>query len=110
MKEYKFGNRRDDAVQPGGEHLRELANGGAEVREEATEKEYIITDKLYHVLKWVGLIACPAVATFVGAVFPAWGIPNADAVVLTLNATGVLIGALIGVSVATSKQVSERTD
>lgn len=70
-------------------------------------KDYIINDKLYHGLKWAGLIACPAVATFIGAVFPAWGIPNADAIVLTLNATGVLIGALIGVSAATSKQVTE---
>lgn len=70
-------------------------------------KEYIINDKLYHVLKWLGLIACPAIATFIGAVFPAWGIPNADAIVLTLNAAGVLIGALIGVSAATSKQIDE---
>ena len=61
-------------------------------------------------LKWLGLIACPAIATFIGAVFPAWGIPNADAIVLTLNATGVLIGALIGVSTATSKQVTEGTE
>lgn len=70
-------------------------------------KEYIIPNKLYQVLKWVGLIACPATATFVGAVFPAWGIPNVDAITLTLNATGVLIGALIGVSAATSRQVDE---
>lgn len=70
-------------------------------------KEYIIPSKVYQVLKWLGLIACPAVATFIGAVFPAWGIPNADAVVLTLNAAGVLIGALIGVSAAASRQVDE---
>lgn len=70
-------------------------------------KEYIIPSKIYQVLKWLGLIACPAIATFIGAVFPAWGIPNADAVVLTLNATGVLIGALIGVSAATSCQIDE---
>lgn len=73
-------------------------------------KDYIIPNKLYHVLKWLGLIACPATATFVGAVFPAWGIQNADAVVLTLNAAGVLIGALIGVSAATSKQVPEGSE
>lgn len=73
-------------------------------------KEYIIPDKMYQVLKWVGLIACPAAATFVGAVFPAWGIPNVDAITLTLNASGVLIGALIGVSAATSKQAPERTE
>lgn len=70
-------------------------------------KDYLIPNGLYQVLKWVGLIACPAVATFVGAVFPAWGIPNVDAVVLTLNSAGVLIGALIGVSAATSRQVDE---
>ncbi len=73
-------------------------------------KEYIIPNNLYQVLKWVGLIACPAVATFVGAVFPAWGIPNVDAITLTLNAAGVLIGALIGVSAATSRQAPERTE
>ena len=73
-------------------------------------KEYIIPNEVYQVLKWVGLIACPAIATFVGAVFPAWGIPNVDAITLTLNATGVLIGALIGVSAATSKQVPEGTE
>ena len=70
-------------------------------------KEYIIPSKIYQMLKWLGLIACPAIATFIGAVFPAWGIPNADAVVLTLNATGVLIGALIGVSAATSRQADD---
>lgn len=69
-------------------------------------KDYIIPNGLYQVLKWLGLIACPAIATFIGAVFPAWGIPNADAIVLTLNSAGVLIGALIGVSAATSRQVT----
>lgn len=70
-------------------------------------KDYLIPNGIYQVLKWVGLIACPAVATFIGAVFPAWGIPNVDAIVLTLNSAGVLIGALIGVSAATSRQVDE---
>lgn len=70
-------------------------------------KDYLIPNGLYKVLKWVGLIACPAIATFIGAVFPAWGIPNVDAIVLTLNSAGVLIGALIGVSAATSRQVDE---
>lgn len=73
-------------------------------------KEYFLSDKLYTILKWTALIAFPSIATFVGAVFPAWGIPNVDAITLTLNATGVLIGALIGVSAATSKQTPERTE
>lgn len=59
---------------------------------------YPMPDKLYDVLKWVGLVACPALATFYGVVGPVWAMPNVDAVVTTINAVGLLIGALIGVS------------
>lgn len=64
---------------------------------------YFLPNEAYQVLKWAGLIACPAIATFIGAAGPAWGMTNVDAVVLTFNALGVLIGALIGASAATSK-------
>lgn len=68
-------------------------------------KQYKIPETAYKVLKWAGLIACPAVATFVGVVGPVWGMPNVDAIVTTINATGVCIGALIGYSAATAKEV-----
>lgn len=67
-------------------------------------KQYKIPDTAYKALKWAGLIACPAVATFVGVVGPVWGMPNVDAIVTTINATGVCIGALIGYSAATAKE------
>ncbi len=60
--------------------------------------DYLLPDKAYDVLKWIGLIVCPALAAFVGAGGPAWGMPHVDAVVLTINAVGVLIGAVIGAS------------
>lgn len=60
--------------------------------------DYLIPDKAYDVLKWVGLILCPALAALIGAVGPAWGMPHVDAVVLTINAVGTFIGALIGAS------------
>ena len=66
--------------------------------------DYLLPDSAYRVLKWTGLIACPAVATFVGVVGPVWGMPNVDAVVTTVNATGLLIGALIGVSHVTATE------
>jgi hypothetical protein len=66
-------------------------------------KEYFLPDKTYAILKWLGLIALPAIAAFVGAVGPAWGWPNVDEVVLTLNSAGILVGALIGASAATAK-------
>lgn len=69
--------------------------------------QYFLSDELYHVLKWVGLIACPALATFVGVVGPVWGMPSVDAVVTTINATGLLIGALIGASAMTAKEIDD---
>lgn len=69
--------------------------------------QYLIPDSVYDILKWVGLIACPALATFIGVVGPVWGMPHVDAVVTTINATGLLIGALIGASAMTAKQVAD---
>ena len=67
--------------------------------------DYIISDRVYKVLKWAGVIVFPALATFVGTVAPAWGMEPAlsDAIVTTLNAVGTLMGAVLVVSAATAK-------
>lgn len=65
---------------------------------------YFLPDNVYQILKWLGLIACPALATFVGVVGPVWGMPYVDATVTTINALGLLIGALIGASHITAKE------
>ena len=65
---------------------------------------YFLPDNVYQILKWLGLIACPALATFIGVVGPVWGMPYVDATVTTINATGLLIGALIGASHITAKE------
>lgn len=67
--------------------------------------QYIVPDGIYAILKWAGLIALPAVAVFVSTVGQAWGLDAAtlNAVVTTLNALGVLVGALLGISQATAK-------
>lgn len=66
---------------------------------------YIIPDHIYKLLKWAGLIALPAIAVFVSTVGQAWGMDPglSNAIVTTLNALGVLVGALLGISQATSK-------
>lgn len=66
-------------------------------------KTYLLNDKAYEVLKWAGLIAFPTVATFIGVIGAVWGWHDTDAIVTTLNAIGVLIGSLIGISHATAK-------
>lgn len=68
-------------------------------------KQYKMKGKTYTFLKWAGLIACPAIATFIGGVGPVWGMSDCDAIVTTVNAVGILIGALIGYSAATAKEV-----
>lgn len=59
---------------------------------------YLLPNRTYDVLKWVGLVLCPALATLIGAVGPAWGMQHVDSVVLTINAAGTFVGACIGVS------------
>lgn len=73
-------------------------------------KEYFLSDKLYTILKWAALIALPSIATFIGVIGAVWGWADTDAIVTTINAAGVLIGALIGASAATSKQVDDKEE
>ena len=60
--------------------------------------DYLLPDSVYTWCKWTGLILCPALAALIGAVGPAWGLPHVDSIVLTINAVGTFIGALIGAS------------
>lgn len=64
---------------------------------EDKSKNYIIPFEVYSYLKWIGLIACPAIATFLGVIGPAWHI-SLDPWVVTVNALGLLIGSLLGYS------------
>ncbi|MFQ6204960.1 phage holin [Bifidobacterium dentium] len=66
-------------------------------------KSYLLSDKAYDVLKWLALIALPALAWFISILGPTWSLPYVDAIVTTLNAVGTLIGILIGASTLKSK-------
>ena len=58
----------------------------------------MLNDKLYEILKWLALIALPAFGWFYGMIAGIWGLPHQKEIEQTLNATGLLIGVLIGVS------------
>lgn len=62
-----------------------------------------LNNKVYDVFKWLGLIFCPALAVLLATVLPVWGVDAGlvKALVITINAIGVFLGALIGVSQAT---------
>ena len=59
--------------------------------------------KVYKVLKWLCLIALPAIDTFLLTVLPALGVADktVSIIVTIVSAFATLIGALIGVSTKT---------
>jgi hypothetical protein len=58
----------------------------------------ILPNKLYDALKWVALIALPALSVFYATLAHIWNLPYATQIPLTIDAVDVLIGALIGIS------------
>lgn len=66
--------------------------------------DWLIPNRVYDVLKWMGLLVLPTCAWLAGVVGPAWGLANVDAVVLTLNALGAAIGAIIGASAINARK------
>ena len=66
-----------------------------------------LSDSVYKVLKWLGLIALPALATFYGVIGKVWSIPYTAEIVTTITAVATLIGALIGVSTVSYKKEKE---
>lgn len=57
-----------------------------------------MSDQTYEVMKWICLIALPALSWWTMEVGGDIGIQNAEVVAKVLNATGTLLGILIGVS------------
>ena len=69
-----------------------------------------LSDSVYNFLKWMGLIALPALATFWGVIGKVWDIPHTAEIVTTVTAVATLIGALIGVSTVTYNKDKEGKD
>lgn len=59
-----------------------------------------LPDKVYEFLKWMCLIAIPAICVFLLTVLPLLGVPEETAKIVCtiISAFATLIGALIGVS------------
>ena len=58
----------------------------------------ILPSKVYSILKWVCLIALPALAVLYFTLAKIWGLPYGAEITATINAVALFIGALIGVS------------
>lgn len=58
----------------------------------------IFSDKIYNVLKYLAMIALPALAVFIRAFFPIWSIPYGDQISESIVVFNALLGALLGIS------------
>lgn len=56
------------------------------------------TNKVYDVVKWIVVIALPAIAAAYSALGGVWNFPYAEQVVTTINILATFLGALICVS------------
>jgi hypothetical protein len=59
-----------------------------------------LSNNVYDFLKWVALIALPAVGTLYAALAGIWGAPYGEEIVGTILAVDTFLGALLGVSTA----------
>lgn len=66
--------------------------------DEATPS-WLLPDKVYDLLKWLGLVVCPAAATLTLCIGNALGATAESATAATIiTGVGTFIGAIIGVS------------
>jgi len=73
----------------------------------------ILSNRWYDILKWVSVIAIPAIVAFLSVVLPALKVDaeTVNTVTTIISAVGVLIGALIGVStIGYNKQKEESSN
>lgn len=57
-----------------------------------------MNDKVYTVLKWVTMIALPAIGTLYFTLSGIWGFPYAEQVIGTITAISTFLGVILGIS------------
>jgi len=70
----------------------------------------VFPDKVYNILKWICMIALPAIATLWFTLGKIWGFPYLAEVEGTIVAIDIFIGALIGISTIAynNKQIADK--
>lgn len=58
----------------------------------------IFSDRIYNILKYLAMIALPALALFTQTIFSIWGLPYGEQISATIVAINALLGACLGIS------------
>ena len=69
-----------------------------------------LPNKVYDVLKWIGLIVLPALGTLYATLGAAWGFPYIEPIKTTCLALSAFIGAVIGVSTSAYNKAVTNAD
>lgn len=65
-----------------------------------------MSNKVYDILKWIALIAFPAVIALYSALTSIWGWPYGEQIVGTLAALEIFLGAILQISNANYKKTT----
>lgn len=57
-----------------------------------------MSNKMYDVLKWIAMVALPAIGTLYFALAGIWGFPYGEEIVGTITAVDTCLGLLLGIS------------
>lgn len=68
----------------------------------------ILNDKWYDILKWIAIIALPALSTFIVVISKIWGWAEMGSMIAqTITAVAVLLGTLLGISSFSYKNLKD---
>lgn len=74
------------------------------------DKAYILPAGAYQAIKWIDLVALPALTTLYVALAGVWGWPYPGEIAKTSAAVCACLGALLGVSAATARATGGEQD
>lgn len=66
-----------------------------------------LSNKVYDILKWIAMVALPAIATLYFALSGIWGFPYGEEIVGTITAIDTCLGAFLGLSSAKYSKTSK---
>ena len=58
----------------------------------------MLNNKVYDVLKWIALVALPALGSLYFGLSKIWGFPYGEEIVGTITVVDTFLGALLGIS------------
>lgn len=66
-----------------------------------------LSNNIYDILKWIAMVALPALGTLYFALAGIWGFPYGEQIVGTITAVDTCLGVLLGISSSQYNKIKE---